>query len=112
MQNFHICEDFFADLEDRRVQYNGFLNHCHPSVGTFLHEAVKVSSFFYGGEHWLIFYDFWKTEKKDVVRALLMEGADPGVLDDGQDTAIDLIGSIEMRQVFADVLIQSAASGQ
>lgn len=41
-----------------------------------------------------------------------MEGADPGVLDEGQDTAIDLIGSIEMRQVFADVLIQSAASGQ
>lgn len=36
----------FADLEDRRVQYNDFLNECHPNVGTFLHEAVKVSSFF------------------------------------------------------------------
>lgn len=50
--------------------------------------------------------------KKDVVRALLHEGSDPGVLDESQDTAVDLIASPEMRQVFADVLMQSAASGE
>ena len=55
---------------------------------------------------------YFQHEKRDVVRALLTEGSDPGILDDAQDTAVDLIGSLEMRQVFADVLIQSAASGQ
>ena len=49
--------------------------------------------------------------KKDVVRALLQEGADPGLLDEAQDTAVDLINSSEMRQVFSDVLMQAAASG-
>ena len=48
-----------------------------------------------------------------MVRALLSEGSDPGALDEEQDTALDLASSSEMRQVFADVLIQSAAnSGQ
>ena len=47
-----------------------------------------------------------------MVRALLLEGSDPGILNDTQDTAVDLISSPEMRQVFADVLMHAAASGQ
>ena len=47
-----------------------------------------------------------------MAKALLMEGCDPGILDETQDSAVDLIASPEMRQVFADVLIQAAANGQ
>ena len=47
-----------------------------------------------------------------MVRALLQEGADPGLLDEAQDTAVDLINNRpEIRQVFSDVLMQAAASG-
>jgi len=93
-----LLEEVWCSLsdakDDRHVQYSDFLNGCHPNVGTFLHEAVRH-------------------EKRDVVRALLSEGSDPGALDEDQDTALDLASSSEMRQVFADVLIQSAAnSGQ
>ena len=50
--------------------------------------------------------------KKDVVRALLHEGTDPGQLNDSQDTAVDLISSPELKQVFADVLMQATAHGK
>ncbi len=83
----------FLPDDSRHVQYQDFLNACHPKLGTFIHEAAKH-------------------DKKDVVRALLNEGADPGILDENQDTAVDLISSVEMRQVFTDVLIQSAAGGK
>ena len=60
--------------------------------------------------HWFQFQ--FQHEKRDVAKALLMEGCDPGILDETQDSAVDLIASPEMRQVFADVLIQAAANGQ
>ena len=47
--------------------------------------------------------------KKDVVRALLNEGADPGVLDSDQKTSIDVAHGKEMQQVFAGVLLQAIA---
>jgi len=57
------------------------------------------------------YFVFFQHGKKDVVRALLQEGADPGLLDEAQETAVDLINNPEMRQVFSDVLMQAAASG-
>ena len=58
------------------------------------------------------YFVFFQHGKKDVVRALLQEGADPGLLDEAQETAVDLINNRpEMRQVFSDVLMQAAASG-
>jgi len=87
-----LTADLKSHRNNRHVQYSNFLNGCYPNVGTFLHEAVRH-------------------EKRDVVRALLAEGSDPGALDEEQDTALDLAESSEMRQVFADALIQSAASG-
>ena len=59
-----------------------------------------------------IFYNTFQHGKKDVVRALLNEGSDPGLLDEVQDTAVDLINSPEMKQVFSDVLMQAAAHGK
>jgi hypothetical protein len=47
--------------------------------------------------------------KKDVVRALLQEGADPCVFDTNQQTAIDIAQNKEMQQVFAGVLLQAIA---
>ena len=47
--------------------------------------------------------------KKDVVRALLQEGADPCVFDTNQKTAIDIAQNKEMQQVFAGVLLQAIA---
>ncbi len=47
--------------------------------------------------------------KKDVVRALLQEGADPCVFDTNQKTAIDNAQNKEMQQVFAGVLLQAIA---
>ncbi len=77
--------------DDGDTRFAVFLNDVHPQIGTFLHEAVKQG-------------------KKDVVRALLQEGADPGAMDQAQETAVDLIHSDEMRQVFADVLLQATAN--
>ena len=59
-----------------------------------------------------IFPIIFQHGKKDVVRALLNEGSDPGLLDEVQDTAVDLINSPEMKQVFSDVLMQAAAHGK
>ena len=52
---------------------------------------------------------FFQHGKKDVVRALLNEGADPGVLDSDQKTSIDVAHGKEMQQVFAGVLLQAIA---
>ena len=82
-----------------------------------LHLNVKAyQDFYYNStrlKEWVIgYFVFFQHGKKDVVRALLQEGADPGLLDEAQDTAVDLINNRpEMRQVFSDVLMQAAASG-
>lgn len=64
---------------------------------------------FWFSNNWFCFFQHGK---KDVVRALLHEGTDPGQLNESQDTAVDLISSPELKQVFADVLMQAAAHGK
>lgn len=113
--NFHICysscllQTSKTDVSNTTI----FSTNVTPTLALFSTKPSKWVVFFVfiSAAKLNDFYCIIKTEKRDVVRALLMEGSDPGVLDEGQDTAVDLIGSVEMRQVFADVLIQSAASG-
>ena len=97
-------------------QYHDFLNGYHSKIGSFLHEAVKVCNTIvldmFEKKLTSIFSIIFQHGKKDVVRALLNEGSDPGLLDEVQDTAVDLINSPEMKQVFSDVLMQAAAHGK
>ncbi len=44
-----------------------------------------------------------------MVRALLLEGADPSVVDASGRTAVDLATTEDLRQVFAAVLLQAIA---
>ena len=97
-----------------------FENCISPTTTAFspsFHLNVKAyQDFYYNStrlKEWMIgYFVFFQHGKKDVVRALLQEGADPGLLDEAQDTAVDLINNRpEMRQVFSDVLMQAAASG-
>lgn len=67
-------------------------------------------------EQFMLFFKFlcsphlpFQHGKKDVVRALLNEGADPGVLDSDQKSSIDVAQNKEMQQVFAGVLLQAIA---
>ncbi|XP_022083077.1 uncharacterized protein LOC110975172 isoform X2 [Acanthaster planci] len=74
----------------RDTQLDAVLNNITPGQGTMLHLASKLGN-------------------ADVVRALLISGADPSVLDEEGVTAYESSFSDQVTRVYHDVLLQAVA---
>ncbi|XP_072030297.1 uncharacterized protein [Amphiura filiformis] len=66
------------------------VNNVHPQQGTMLHMASKLGN-------------------TDVVRALLISGADPSIHNEQGKTAIDIAANPQVTRVFFDVMLQGVA---